>query len=128
VHVLKRLSYIFISLLLVVATSGVTISKHFCGGSLVSTSIFANDNVCCGSHCNSCHDEVFSFKVIDNYVSSSFKIDQPREITFDWLVAFSSDLFYPSLQSNFLLNQIWFLEASPPIVDNPSALLQVFRC
>lgn len=123
----KRIAHIFISLLLVVATTGVTFSRHYCGGHLVSSSVLGKAHQCCGTHCNSCHDEISSFKVTDNFVASAFKIDHAQQLTLDWLVAPGIDLFSTSNDQNFSVNKFLF-NSSPPIAENSSALLQIFRC
>lgn len=43
----RKTSHIILSLLLLFATVGLTISKHYCGGNLISTSIFGKNDSCC---------------------------------------------------------------------------------
>lgn len=123
----KRIAHIFISLLLILATTGVTFTRHYCGGRLVSSSVFGDSHKCCGTHCNSCHTEVSNFKVADDFVASTFKIDHPQQLTLDWLVTPSINLFSTEINLNFSVNKV-LLNSSPPIAENPSALLQIFRC
>ena len=123
----KRTAHIFISLLLILATTGVTFSRHYCGGHLVSSSVFGKTHNCCGTHCNSCRTEVSTFKVADDFVASVHKIDNPQQLMLDWLVTPAIDLFSTEIDHNFAVNRV-FLNSSPPIAENPSALLQIFRC
>ena len=53
---LKKVSHIILSILLLVSTMGVAVSKHYCSGSFVSFSVFHEAKSCCGdSDC--CHNE-----------------------------------------------------------------------
>ena len=53
---LKKVSHIILSVLLLVSTVGVVVSKHYCSGSFVSVSVFNEAESCCGdSDC--CHNE-----------------------------------------------------------------------
>lgn len=63
---LKKLSHIVLSLLLLVSTMGVAVSKHFCSGSFVSASVFHEAKSCCGdSDC--CHNEDQFYQVKDDF-------------------------------------------------------------
>jgi len=123
----KRISHILISLLLILATTGVTFTRHYCGDHLISSSVLGKAHNCCGTHCKSCHTEISTVKVSDNFVSSVIKIDQPQQLSLDWLVAPSVDLFSSVNNNNLSPNKL-FINSSPPIADNTAALLQIFRC
>jgi len=63
---LKKFSHIILSTLLMVSTMGVAISKHYCSGTFVSTSVFHEAKSCCGdSDC--CHNEDQLFKLKDDF-------------------------------------------------------------
>ncbi len=63
---LKRISHITLSLLLLVSTMGMTVSKHFCGGSLVSVSVLGDDDSCCDMG-NCCHNETQVYQVKEDF-------------------------------------------------------------
>ena len=44
---LKKISHIILSFMLLVSTMGMTVSKHYCGGELVSVSLFQEAESCC---------------------------------------------------------------------------------
>jgi hypothetical protein len=53
---LKKFSHIILSVVLLVSTVGVAVSKHYCSGSFVSVSVFNEAESFCGeSDC--CHNE-----------------------------------------------------------------------
>jgi hypothetical protein len=63
---LKKLSHIILSLLLLISTAGVVVSKHYCNGSFVSASVFHEAKSCCGdSDC--CHNEDSFYQVDDDF-------------------------------------------------------------
>jgi hypothetical protein len=62
----KKISHIVFSVLLLVSTMGMIISKHYCGGSLISTSVFNEAESCCGeSDC--CSNETDFYQVDEDY-------------------------------------------------------------
>ncbi len=63
---LKKFSHIILSVVLLVSTVGVAVSKHYCSGSFVSVSVFNEAESCCGdSDC--CHNETNFYKVKDDF-------------------------------------------------------------
>lgn len=75
----KITSHIILSALLLIATMGLTISKHYCDGKLVTTSLFIEANSCCDSD-NCCHNENEYFQLDEDYsVVSVSEIPQSTE-------------------------------------------------
>ncbi len=126
---IRRLLHIFVMCTLILATAGITVTRHFCGNRLVETSLSGIPKSCCGEHCNCCHNETFSQKVTTDYLSSNdVHIPTAKVINLDWLEA-------PSVLAFTLTNPALALHSSlipynsPPIIaDNPPAMLQVFLC
>jgi hypothetical protein len=72
---IKRAGNIIMILILLTATGGLSITRHYCGQSLMSFSIYSIPQPCCDSGCDKCHNE-FSFnKVTDEFTGSSFDSD-----------------------------------------------------
>jgi epoxyqueuosine reductase QueG len=68
---LKKAANITIIILLLVATGGVPVTRHYCGLVQKSVSVYATPKSCCGSGCDKCHN-VFKFsKVNDNFEAGS---------------------------------------------------------
>jgi hypothetical protein len=68
---LKKAANIVIILLLLVATGGMPITRHYCGSAEMSFSVYSTPKACCGGHCDKCHN-VFKFsKVNDNFEAGS---------------------------------------------------------
>jgi hypothetical protein len=96
---MRRTGNIIVILLLLIATSGVSITRHYCGQSLVSFSLFSTPKPCCGSGCDKCHNE-FSFnKVTDNFTVSSDAV--------------KSVITFNPIQANFIIVLSELLPAIP---------------
>jgi hypothetical protein len=68
---LKKAGNIAIILLLLVATGGLTVTRHYCGVAEMSFSVYSTPKACCSGHCDKCHN-VFKFtKVNDNFEAGS---------------------------------------------------------
>ena len=67
----KKAGNIAIILLLLVATGGMPITRHYCGAAEMSFSVYSTPKACCNGHCGKCHN-VFRFtKVDDNFEAGS---------------------------------------------------------
>ena len=68
---LKKAGNIAIILLLLVATGGLPVTRHYCGAAQMSYSVFSTPKACCEGSCDKCHN-VFKFtKVNDNFEAGS---------------------------------------------------------
>lgn len=48
---LKKISHIILFIVLLAATTGMAVSKHFCNGYLISSSIYTEADSCCDDEC-----------------------------------------------------------------------------
>lgn len=80
---LKKASHIILSMLLLLSTTGLAISKHFCGGELISTSIFVEADSCCDdSDC--CKNETEVFQLDEDYSLVTVS-EVPQSVEFELL-------------------------------------------
>lgn len=65
---LEKISHTILSLVLLVSTIGMAVSKHYCGESLVSVSVFSNGDLdsCCDMD-NCCHSDTQVFQVKEDF-------------------------------------------------------------
>ena len=80
----RRFSHIFLSFLLLAATTGMAVSKHFCGGSLVSVDFFEVAEPCCNSG-NCCQNETVIYQLDEDF-STPVSSQIPQIIDFELLV------------------------------------------
>jgi hypothetical protein len=121
---LKKFSQIFMILTLILATAGISVSKHYCGGKLQSASLFHSKN-CCDNSCKSCHNEVSTYRLTDNFFSSDFQIEKAKhtDLLNSNLALLCFTLVAPAIHVD--IQQY----TSPPLINpNKTASLQVFRC
>jgi hypothetical protein len=119
----RKILNIFIVCLLVVATTGVTVAKHYCSGRLVSTTFSVDHKKCCGEGCKSCHDQIKNYKVTEDYNPSSYKI---KEVTKNILQVFNFPLNV-SLHS-FTASSSLQVNAIPPDIVLTSAVCLADIC
>ena len=68
--VIKRISHIILSLILLIATTGMTITGHYCGNRLVSVNILSEPDKCCDNN-DCCRTETFAIKLDTDIINSS---------------------------------------------------------
>ncbi len=65
----KKVSHIIISVLLLVATTGFTSFRHYCGDDLISNSHISDQAGCCDDSSTCCHNETQSYQIEDDFFS-----------------------------------------------------------
>lgn len=82
---LKKSVHIILSFLLLVATSGLFLSKHYCGGKLLSVSLFQTASSCCDS--DSCCQHETAIIQLDWDCSVVAVLTLPQAVQMDLLDA-----------------------------------------
>src|SRR5690554_2125540 len=67
----RNVSHIVLALLLLSATTGMAVSKHFCGDFLISTSLYTEAETCCDDG-NCCQNETIFYQVDEDFVTPVF--------------------------------------------------------
>jgi len=68
---IKKSGNIALILLLLIATGGMPVTRHYCGSLVRSFAIYSTPKACCSGHCDKCHN-IFKFsKVNDNFEAGS---------------------------------------------------------
>ena len=70
----KKVAHILIVSLLLISTSGISMTRHFCGNTLESFSIYGTPHRCCDSSCDKCHNKHTFKKVTDEFTGSGVSI------------------------------------------------------
>lgn len=97
--VLRKTSHIVLALLLLVSTTGMTVSLHYCNHSLYDIGIFTRAESCCMTqenmtetnvhdHCAAdlqqkghCEDETIALDHVDDFLATAFQADLTTQIT-----------------------------------------------
>lgn len=124
---LRRLSHIILALFLLISTSGVTFSMHYCGGKYVSTSINKEAKSCCDGTGGCCENKTLHFEVEDEYVSP-VQVDSIKIIELDVLFPILFTLNLELLpEFNETLN-VYTDVSPPPTIRIRLSLLQTYLC
>ena len=81
---MKRIFHILLSASILIATSGLTVSKHYCKGNLVDIAINVEAESCCGMDGDCCHNENEFLKLQEDFsISQVNELDEnfPIDIT-----------------------------------------------
>ena len=88
------------------------VSKHYCSGDLIASTIFSEAESCCDGPCDCCHNENHFYKVQDDFSVTQIQ-DTPQLAEIDIL---GNELFSLELASEFesKLNPVIFVDSPPP--------------
>lgn len=112
----RIITHIALSFLLLFATMGLTVSKHYCCEELIEVSINAEAEPCCGDMGSSdcCHDETEIYQFDEDFVSPDIVQDvQPIDIDMLFSVAFVYVFYTPAIVEKDILNDA----ESPPTLN-----------
>ncbi len=123
----RKITHIVLALFLLVVTTGITFSMHYCGGKLVSVSINKEAKGCCDVMGGCCENKTIHFEVDDDYITpllaEHIKIVE-TDILFSEL--FVLDFNLTSDVGNII---VLFDDSSPPpTIHTRLALLQTYIC
>jgi hypothetical protein len=122
---LKKFSHIILSVVLLVSTMGMIVSKHYCSGSFVSASIFHEAKSCCGdSDC--CHNEDQFYQVKDDF-SAPVVLTAPVLAELDVL---GHEMLNELLTTNYESNNsiLTYTDSQPPpLIQTTLSSLQTYR-
>ena len=72
---LSKISHISISILLLIATTGLTISNHYCSHSLAQSEKTSTESNCCDVNSDCCHKEVQTLRIDNEFESTKFIVE-----------------------------------------------------
>ncbi len=124
---LKSFIHIILAIVMLISTMGMTVSKHYCGGNLVSVSLFENadDSSCCNMG-DCCHEETRTYQVKEDFSIPAI-LTVPVLAELDIL---GHDLFTnEALTAPELETETSFFSEIPPLlpIQKALALKQVYR-
>lgn len=71
----RRFKHIVLVFFLLVGTTSLTVSGHYCAGELYSFRLFDNAPECCNDACcSNCEDDSIALKLTDEYIVADFQI------------------------------------------------------
>jgi hypothetical protein len=124
---LRKITNIVVALFLLVSTTGITISMHYCGGKYVSSSINKEAKPCCDGSGGCCENKTLHFEVKDDYVNVA-QIENSKIVELDILfpILFALNLELLPLEEK---HELAFYDSSPPPkIQTRLSLLQTYLC
>ena len=109
---IKIASHIILSLLLLLSTTELAVSKHYCGGELISTSVFTEADSCCDSG-DCCKNETEVFQLDEDF-SVSTALELPETIQLD-LLAVSFVVLNLNMKENSFVDEFLITNSPPPL-------------
>lgn len=123
---IKKTIHISLALILLMVTMGFSISKHYCGGNLVSVSLNHEAESCCDSN-NCCQDKTEHYQLDDDFVFTSSNSDvivQDIDILFP--------IFYLSLneisETENITENVYSELPPPHKIQTVLSLIQTYLC
>ena len=109
---LKKVSTILFASLLMVATIGLTVNKHYCGGMLMMTSVYTQHELCGDMPMpeDCCEDESIVFNVEDDFQLTIAQISPGP----DFIGLIVEPLLLNIEESNSQFGSAFYEEGSPP--------------
>jgi hypothetical protein len=125
---MKSLASIFLSILFLLTSSGISYSIHYCGNSVADIG-FIQTKKCCGEEVEKsmqcCKDKSFHVKIQDNFVKSSVSLSENDKFITLYTATFSGQILHTVLP---VLDSPSSQDIRPPSRNVPIPLLiQVFR-
>lgn len=124
---LRKFTHIVLTMFLMVATTGVTFSMHYCGGKLKSVSINYESKSCCDMKGGCCHNESIHFEVKEDFVSPVY-VENDKVVELDILfpILFVLDFeLLPEVEKTF---ETFPDTSAPPTIQTRLSLLQTYLC
>ncbi|MCH1437577.1 MAG: hypothetical protein L7U70_05785 [Flavobacteriales bacterium] len=122
----RKIAHIALSVFLMVATTGVTFSMHYCGGKYVSTSINTEAESCCDDG-ECCENKSLHFEVEDDYVSP-VQVKNVETVELDILFPILFALNFELLDEEDKAIEAFSDSSPPPTIQTRLALLQTYLC
>ena len=123
----RKLANLMVAFLLLILTTGFSISKHYCGSTLVSIAVDKEAHSCCDMNDGCCHTETHLFQLKGNYFSSHHQeITQPVQISLLFPITILEELTIPVQFTEPVFD---FYSSPPPrSVSSVLSKLQTYRC
>lgn len=116
------------AMILMVATTGITFSMHYCGGELVSISINKEAKTCCDGTGGCCENRTLHLEIEDDYVSPiQVKSIETVELGISFPILFVLN-FELSVEEEFIATNALYDSSPHQTIQTRLAFLQRYLC
>ena len=123
----RKITHIILSVFLMVSTTGITLSMHYCGGKWVSTSINKEAKSCCDGTDGCCENKTLHFEVKDDFVSP-IQVENIKTVELDVLFPILFVLNFELYNEEAKADDAFYNSSLPQKVQARLALLQKYLC
>jgi len=121
---LKKISHILFAVLILLGSTGISLSKHYCGTLLKTVSVsFASDD-CCDTPMNCCHNETIKVKIEDDYAINSNTYEFGQQVLN--LMDLDSELFQNDSFTFESIDLKTWVSPPPPKIQTVLSKIQVY--
>ncbi len=120
---LKSVTHILMTCLLLISTTGLAVSKHYCGDDLVSVEFKAETEPCCNND-SCCHTETQFLQLDDDFLTAATTIKLQSLFSSD-LIMTSSEVELPRPAAGFI-NSFNHIGPPPRCTQSRLALWQTY--
>ncbi len=121
----RKVSNIFVTFLLLVSTTGFSISKHYCGNELVFIKLIGEAKSCCESG-TCCHTDSEIVQLRGDFVNAATEVNFDNNLVIN-IIQFQLQSRFISIEiENRILPLIRFESPPPPKILTKLADLQTF--
>ena len=124
---LKIVSHIILSVLLLISSIGMVVSKHYCGTTLVSVHLDKEADSCCGEGADCCHNENEFFQIKDDYVAIANQISFENSVVLDVLFYQAIHFSMSAVTDNTDVFIAFNESPPPPLIQTVLSSLQTYR-
>jgi hypothetical protein len=124
---LKKINHIILILSLLVSTSGISLSMHYCDGELVSFSINKQVKACCDEVGGCCKNKTLHFEIKEDF-ENPLQVNKTKTVALDILFPILFVLNFELLDEKDIATHSLYDASSPPTMQTHLALLQVYLC
>lgn len=110
--------------LLLVSTTGFSVSEHFCGTRLVSIEINKEAEPCCDNGM-CCHTEMHVYQLEEDFVPTTISIDFTSPLQFE--ITFTELLPWARMNVDYKENHLFRIAESPPPPERGDQLSSLQR-
>ena len=122
---LKKVSHIILSVLLLISSIGIVISKHYCGTTLVSIAVDKEADSCCGD-ADCCHNENQYYNLEEDFSVPQIS-NVPVLAEFDILGFELMNEFLTEIHESKNIIPAFNDLPNPPTIQETLALKQLYR-
>lgn len=123
----RRIAHIILALFLLVSTTGITFSMHYCGGKLVSASINKEAKSCCDGNGGCCENKTLHFEIEEDYISPII-VENNTIVELDVLFPILFVLNFELLPTEDKATVAFHDSSRPPKIQTRLSLLQTYLC